>query len=99
MRLDVLLALAATASADTLVTMTSGSQGPKGVWFTDFNSYVVDVNNGCRNPGVPNIPNYCMDWVNKRLHFDPVGQNRRCMREVKSQCTSTPNSSTIYTKR
>lgn len=104
MRLDILgvvLATAATVTADAFVGLTfclapncDTSKGLNltylfertpdtdkrpGAWFTDTDSYPVDGNEGCRNPGVPGIRNVCFDWGNRRLHFDLNGGGKRCM--------------------
>ena len=78
-------ALAATAVADAMVTMTGCNTFwvcgfNKAVWYTDFGAFSVNANEGCWNPGVPNINWFCVDRGNKRLHFDANGQPRRCLK-------------------
>ncbi|KAK0638972.1 hypothetical protein B0T16DRAFT_449807 [Cercophora newfieldiana] len=52
----------------------------RSVWVNDFDqSFPVDANTGCRNPGVPHIPWFCIDWDNARLKFYPTNQPERCM--------------------
>lgn len=78
------------AIADTLITynyckdwwpLPDSCTSEKSFWVNDWHmEYAVNANDGCRNPGVPDIPWLCIDWPNKRLKFYPNNQAARCMR-------------------
>lgn len=83
----VLAALAASVAADRLEVLTlctsdsSQCTSPYGVFYTDFGSYDVDANDGCRGTGVPGMVDFCMDWGNLRGHFRFDHQPfKRCLR-------------------
>lgn len=84
----VLAALTVTAKADwwridTYCTTTSCDSWPA-VWYTDnTGGYDFNANEGCRSPGVPGVEIFCIDWGNKRGHFQAVpqlNQPKRCLR-------------------
>ncbi|KAM7209868.1 hypothetical protein V8F06_014750 [Rhypophila decipiens] len=77
--------LASTATADAMATMTDAGGSNLAVWYTDFGAYGVNANEGCRNPYIPGIYNFCVDWGNKRLHFNAEGQSKRCIKQIRSQ--------------
>lgn len=78
----VLAALATTVAADhvvatsmrTIVDDESISESAR--WYTAFSDFPTDAGDGCRDPGVPNIPRVCFDHRNGRGHFFAFGEKR-----------------------
>ena len=87
MRLDIpaiIAAMAATIAADRLEVHTRCAPGScdsrSGIFYTDFGSYSVDANEGCRGTSVPGMTEFCMDWGRRRGHFRFSHQgNKRCL--------------------
>jgi hypothetical protein len=79
------LATATCALADGMAVFTYCASfniwctSVSGVFTTDYGSYRVDANEGCRGTGVPGMTEFCVDWGNSRGHFRFGGQARRCM--------------------
>ncbi|KAK3345870.1 hypothetical protein B0T25DRAFT_550546 [Lasiosphaeria hispida] len=55
------------------------------IWHTDHGSHSVDASNDCRDPDVPIVWEFCMDYSMKRGHFKATGQNKRCFVESNSK--------------
>ncbi|KAJ8110837.1 hypothetical protein OPT61_g6418 [Boeremia exigua] len=94
------LALATGATADTVITTTAcppiGACNSKGEWINKFGDhYWFNANTGCRNPGVPNIYEVCMDWKKGRAHFLANGQNKRCLQREKPDFDVMPCGASI----
>ncbi|KAG5807858.1 hypothetical protein H9Q74_007653 [Fusarium xylarioides] len=88
MRFDtaaILASLALTASADRMGVFTTCSGftcRSNNAWFhSDFGTYSVNAEKGCRGTSVPVMPKFCVDWDtdNRRTHFRFSGQGRRCI--------------------
>ncbi|KAF5616469.1 3-(3-hydroxyphenyl)propionate 2-hydroxylase [Fusarium sp. NRRL 25303] len=86
MRLDitaVLASLALTVFADRMEVFTSCGGftcNSSDAWFyTDYGTYKVNANKGCRGTSVPAMVEFCVDWDNRRAHFRFSGQVKRCM--------------------
>ncbi|RBA19747.1 hypothetical protein FPRO05_09047 [Fusarium proliferatum] len=86
MRLDitaVLASLALTASADRMEVFTTCAGWTcrsNDAWFyTDYGTYKVNADTGCRGTSVPAMVEFCVDWDNRRAHFRFSGQGKRCM--------------------
>jgi hypothetical protein len=86
MRFDVtavLMALAMTASADRMEVFTSCGPGncdsSDAIFYTDYGTYRVNANTGCRGTSVPAMVEFCVDWDNRRSHFRFSGQGKRCL--------------------
>ncbi|KAF5703625.1 hypothetical protein FMUND_12918 [Fusarium mundagurra] len=75
--------LALTASADRMeVFTTCGGFTCRSIdaWFyTDFGTYSVNAERGCRCTSVPAMVEFCVDWDNRRVHFRFSGEGKRCM--------------------
>ncbi|KAH7358485.1 hypothetical protein B0T11DRAFT_104598 [Plectosphaerella cucumerina] len=77
--------LAATCAADSMTVTTgcttSGSScdSSDGRFYTDFGSYRVNANKGCRGTSVPHMVDFCVDWNAGRAHFRYNGQHKRCL--------------------
>ncbi|KAM5346128.1 hypothetical protein ACJ41O_009133 [Fusarium nematophilum] len=81
----LLATLATTCAADRLVVYTFCNSNwhcnsKDATFFTDFGSYPIDANEGCRKPYVPAMTELCMDWNRQRAHFRYEGQGKRCLR-------------------
>ncbi|KAI7763050.1 hypothetical protein LZL87_011193 [Fusarium oxysporum] len=86
MRFDItaiLASLALTASADRMEVFTTCagfSCRSSDAWFyTDYGTYSVNAEKGCRGTSVPAMVEFCVDWDNRRAHFRFSGQGKRCM--------------------
>ncbi|KAF9770150.1 hypothetical protein IL306_012333 [Fusarium sp. DS 682] len=86
MRFDItaiLATLALTASADRMEVFTRCSVGTcdsgHAVFYTDYGSYNVNANKGCRKTSVPAMVEFCVDWDKRRSHFRFSGQGKRCL--------------------
>ncbi|KAM7209867.1 hypothetical protein V8F06_014749 [Rhypophila decipiens] len=84
----------AQVSADVLTILTrkgvtGSSDSSNAMWETISNVYSFNANEGCRNPGVPNINRVCMDWGNKRGHFNTIFGEKRCVKEWNSHNLGT----------
>lgn len=87
MRFDILATLAALASgavADRMEVFTECAafgqcSSANAFFYTDYGTYRVDANTGCRGTSVPGMIEFCVDWDNRRAHFVYNGQNKRCL--------------------
>ncbi|KAH7263764.1 hypothetical protein BKA59DRAFT_506780 [Fusarium tricinctum] len=81
----IIAALASTAAADRMEVFTDCAafgqcDSSGGTFYTDFGTYKVNANEGCRRTSVPAMTEFCMDWGNRRGHFRYSGQgNKRCL--------------------
>ncbi|KAF4441827.1 hypothetical protein F53441_11912 [Fusarium austroafricanum] len=90
MRLDIptiIAAMAATVAADRLDVITNCAAGSckseNGMFYTDFGSYRVNANEGCRGTSVPGMTEFCMDWGRRRGHFRFSHQDyKRCLTQA-----------------
>lgn len=59
----------------------------QGVFYTDFGSYQVNADKGCRKTSVPGMTEFCVDWDRRRAHFKFSHQaTKRCL----TQDSETP---------
>ncbi|KAM5352991.1 hypothetical protein ACJ41O_005713 [Fusarium nematophilum] len=86
MRFDIVATLAALASgavADRMEVFTECGVGQcsssNAFFYTDYGSYRVNANTGCRGTGVPGMVEFCVDWDRRRAHFRYGGQGKRCL--------------------
>ncbi|KAF4463631.1 hypothetical protein FALBO_9550 [Fusarium albosuccineum] len=86
MRFDftaLLATLATTCAADRMVVYTkcglTSCNSRQAVFYTDWGTYDVNADEGCRGTSVPGMIAFCVDWGRKRGHFQYSGQNKRCM--------------------
>ncbi|KAF4452209.1 hypothetical protein F53441_4949 [Fusarium austroafricanum] len=86
MRFDItalLMALTMTASADRMEVFTECGGWTcmsYNAWFyTDYGTYKVNAEKGCRDTSVPAMVEFCVDWDNRRSHFRFSGQGKRCL--------------------
>ncbi|KAL6412987.1 hypothetical protein AUP68_02481 [Ilyonectria robusta] len=88
MRFDILATLAALASgavADRMEVFTECAafgqcNSGNAFFYTDFGTYKVNANTGCRGTGVPGMVEFCVDWDRRRAHFRFDHQsNKRCL--------------------
>jgi len=83
----VIAAFTATqAAADSLITYRSCTlsecNSSRSVWFNDIGqAYNFNANDKCREPGVPNIVEVCMDWARGGASFKTVFGATRCLRK------------------
>lgn len=95
--------LATSASADYVAVSTgctmSNSCNSPGLWYTDTPGvpYSVDMNGGCRSPGVPGISWMCVDWGSSphRLKFTTAFGDR-CLAKHGERCMSCSLSLFLY---
>lgn len=81
--------LAVTGLADRMVVRTrcpggSGCDSSNGIFYTDFGSYAVNANEGCRGTNVPHMKQLCVDWRRERAHFQFYDQGKRCLLMTKN---------------
>lgn len=82
------LALATTAAADSMTVSeywNAGISSRSGKFTTDFGTYDVNANDGCRTTKVPGMGELCVDVGSARGHFRYGGQNKRCMKRTSRQ--------------
>ena len=89
--LGLVAVLAAQAVADSFITYsrcvkTMPCDSSKSVWWNDFGQpFGFDGGDQCRNPGVPNVVEVCMDWNRERASFKTFLGNWRCLRKQASR--------------
>jgi len=82
--LAVLAALAMNASADRMEVFTKcaackNCDSSTALFYTDYGTYKVNAEEGCRRTKVPGMVKFCVDWGKRRAHFKISGQSKRCL--------------------
>ncbi|RFN48192.1 hypothetical protein FIE12Z_7550 [Fusarium flagelliforme] len=97
MRFDIVAvhaALTIKASADRMEVFTAyaavGQSNSYAFFYTDYGTYKINANEGCRGTSVPGMVKFCVDWGKRRAHFKFSGQRKRCLTQDSENAYGCP---------